>query len=108
MCDSVIHADMLTLFGLDYAFNSQSKVEGQQGTRRGFGCTFAVTRGIMVSVGGESGGVVVRSIDLSVSSSVSSSSNSEKKSLSGASLGGGDEPCASCSSLSNISRLSLL
>ena len=62
----------------------------------------------MVSVGGESGGVCVRSIDLSVSSSVSSSSNSEKKSLSGASLGGGEEPRAICSSLSNLSRLSLL
>ena len=62
----------------------------------------------MVSVGGESGGVFVRSIDLSVSSSVSSSSNSEKKPLSGASLGGGDEPCAICASLSNLSRLSLL
>ena len=62
----------------------------------------------MVSVGGESGGVFVRSVDLSVSSSVSSSSNSEKKSLSGASLGGGEEPRAICSSLSNLSCLSLL
>ena len=62
----------------------------------------------MVSVGGESGGVVVRSLDLSVSSSVSSSSNSEKESLSGTSLGGGEEPRAICSSLSNLSRLSLL
>ena len=43
-----------------------------------------------------------------LSSSVSSSSNSEKKSLSGASLGGGEEPRAICSSLYNLSRLSLL
>ena len=62
----------------------------------------------MVSAGGESGGVVIRSIVLSVSSSVSSSSNSEKKSLSCASLGGGDEPRVICASLSNLSRLSLL
>ena len=43
-----------------------------------------------------------------MSSSVSSSSNSEKTFFSCASLGGGDDPCAICSSLSNLSRLSLL
>ncbi len=63
--------------------------------------------GMREGVGGEIGGVVVRSRDLSVSSSVSSSSNSEKISLSDASLGGGDDPCAICSSLSLISRVFL-
>ncbi len=82
--------------------------KGQHGTRRGVGCTVAVTMGMRASGGGEIGGFVVRSRDLSVSSSVSSSSNSEKISLSGASLGDGDDPCAICSSLSNLSRLSLL
>ena len=65
----------------------------------------------MVSVGGESGGVVMRSIVLSVSSSVSSASNSHehwKISVSVGSLGGGDDPCAIWASLSNLSRLSLL
>ncbi len=42
--------------------------------------------------------------DLSVSSSVSSSSNCEKTSFSCVSLGGGDDPCAICASLSNLSR----
>ncbi len=42
--------------------------------------------------------------DVSVSSSVSSSSNSEKTSFSCVNLGGGDDPCAICASLSNLSR----
>ena len=42
--------------------------------------------------------------DVSVSSSVSSSSYSEKISFSCGSLGGGDDPCAICASLSNLSR----
>ena len=67
-----------------------------------------MTMGMRASGGGEVGGVVVRARDFSMSSSVSFSSNSEKISLSCASLGGGDDPCAICSSLSNLSRLSLL
>ncbi len=42
--------------------------------------------------------------NVSVSSSVSSSSNSEKTSFSCGSLGGGHDPCAICDSLSNLSR----
>jgi hypothetical protein len=80
----------------------------QQGKRRGVGCTVAVTMGMRATVGGEIGEGVFKSRDLFVSSSVSSSSNLEKISLSGASLGGGDDPCAICSSLSNLSRLCLL
>ena len=36
MCDSVIHSDILTLFGFDYSVNSQSKVEGATGHTAGF------------------------------------------------------------------------
>jgi hypothetical protein len=61
--------------------------------------------GMWASGGGEVGEGVIRSRDLSgLSSSVSSS---EKISLSGASLGGGEDPCAIFCSLSNRSRLSL-
>ena len=56
--------------------------------------------GMRASGGGEVGEGVIRSRDLSVLSSVSSSSSSEKISLSGASLGGDDDPCAIFSSLS--------
>ena len=36
MLDSVIHSDILTLFGFDYSVNSQSKVEGATGHTAGF------------------------------------------------------------------------
>jgi hypothetical protein len=43
--DFVAQFDMLALFGLDDAVNSQSNVEGAKSTRRGVG-TVAMTRGI--------------------------------------------------------------